>query len=150
MKNFTYVPKKVLLFFFFFFAWNVPYLTCQSFVEVLISPWCSQCFCVEMGWAGAYLCPAVLSKSWEHSSGLLQCTLSKGIPSSPFAHAGCLQSPESTKAPCHRCCIPGHCTITWNSPACNTVRKAWSLQSMINVSLTPLTQNLQFLGLRVG
>lgn len=83
-----------------------------------------------------------LASPWSSSLpwACCQCTLGKGIPSSPSASTVCLQSPGSMKVLCCCCCFSGHCTVTGNSTASSTTRIARSLQSLINVNLTLLTQ----------
>lgn len=77
-------------------------------------------------------------------------SLGKGVPSSLSARAGCLQNPGSTKAwHCH-CHSSEHCTVTGITTLSGTARKAWSLQSLINVNLTVPTQKVQFLEPQVG
>lgn len=93
------------------FSWHITYLTCQSSVQGLINPWQQLrhsltygwwrtiknwvsiklflislvCFCVEMGWVGAYMCLVLLSKCPEHSSspGLLLVHSQQGCPQLP-------------------------------------------------------------------
>lgn len=74
------------------------------------------------------------------------CAQSRGVPSSPSAGMGSLQSPGSTKAPCCCCCCcyARRCTVTGNSTMSSTARKARSLQSLINLNLMLLTQKVQF------